>query len=83
MSEAPLNPDFLELLRCPEALKTAGNEDDARLELVNDAWLVCHFNGYKYPIIDGIPVMLKDEGKRWSETPIDALPDRPKLLSES
>ena len=33
--------------------------------------------GYKYPIRDGIPVMLIEEGARWKDTPVDALPVPP------
>jgi len=36
-----------------------------RLTLVRDYWLVCEDNGYKYPIRNGIPVMLIEEGEKW------------------
>lgn len=70
-----LAPDLLEILRCPEAVhdKDKG-ADPGKLELFKDSWLVCADNGYKYPIVDGIPVMLVEEGKKWKDTPAEQLP---------
>lgn len=72
---------LLDILRCPVALKeqfrdTTGAEvknanavaDPGKLRLVKGVWLVCDDTGCKYPIRDGIPVMLVEEGKRWKET---------------
>ncbi|MCU0514103.1 MAG: hypothetical protein MUE40_16225 [Anaerolineae bacterium] len=75
---AAISQDFLDMLRCPEAVhyKDKG-ADPGRLELVQDAWLVCADSGYKYPIRDGIPIMLLEEGKKWKDTPVDALPVPP------
>jgi uncharacterized protein YbaR (Trm112 family) len=73
-----LAPDLLEILRCPEAVHyTDKGNDPGRLELYQDSWLVCADSGYKYPIIDGIPVMLIDEGKKWQDTPTEQLPIPP------
>jgi uncharacterized protein YbaR (Trm112 family) len=47
------------------------------LELVKDAWLVCADSGYKYPIRNGIPVMLVEEGEKWQSTAVDDLPVPP------
>lgn len=70
--------EFLEMLRCPEAVHYKDKGDDpGRLELVKDCWLVCADSGYKYPIRDGIPIMLIDVGKKWKDTPVDALPVPP------
>lgn len=71
-------PELLEILRCPEAVhyKDKG-EDPGRLELVRGAWLVSADSGYKYPIRDGIPVMLIDEGKKWKDTSVEDLPVPP------
>ena len=41
------------------------------------SWLVSADTGYKHPIRDGIPVMLIEEGARWKDTPVDALPVPP------
>ncbi|GAB4512252.1 MAG: hypothetical protein OHK0046_11510 [Anaerolineae bacterium] len=74
-----IDPQLLEILRCPVAVqnKTDYGADPGRLELVRDYWLVCNDNGYKYPIRNGIPVMLADEGAKWKDTPVDALPVPP------
>lgn len=75
----PISPDLLEILRDPQAIQE-GNRygaDPGRLELVRGSWLVSADTGYKYPIRDGIPVMLIEEGARWKDTPVDALPVPP------
>lgn len=79
MSEAPqVNPELLAILRCPVAVHSEEyGEDPGRLELVRDYWLVCHDNGYKYPIRNGIPVMLVEEGEKWQDVDIDDLPVPP------
>jgi uncharacterized protein YbaR (Trm112 family) len=54
------------------------------LELVqNGAWLVCQEADCrrKYPIREGIPVMLIDEGDKWINTPIEALPEPGNLVA--
>ena len=61
LEERPLggsiSPELLKILVCPE--------DKGALELVNDGkFLLNPRNGYRYPIRDGIPVMLIDEGKK-------------------
>lgn len=73
-----INAQLLEMLRCPVAVhyKDKGN-DPGRLELVKGCWLVCADSGMKYPIRDGIPVMLVEEGKRWQGTSIEDLPVPP------
>jgi uncharacterized protein YbaR (Trm112 family) len=78
MPENTLSPDLLELLRCPEAVHYKDKGDDpGRLELYKDCWLVCADSGYKYPIRQGIPVMLIEEGRKWKDTPVEALPVPP------
>jgi uncharacterized protein YbaR (Trm112 family) len=47
------------------------------LQLVKNAWLVCQDCGRKYPISDGIPVMLIDEGDKWIDTAEEDLPIPP------
>ena len=75
----PISPDLLEILRDPQALQQADRHgaDPGRLELVHGSWLVSADTGYKYPIRDGIPVMLIEEGARWKDTPVAALPVPP------
>ena len=62
-TQSPISPDLLEILRDPQAIQ-AGDKYGAD-------------PGYKYPIRDGIPVMLIEEGARWKDTPVDALPVPP------
>lgn len=51
-----VSPELLEILVCPE--------DKGPLELVEGGkYLLNPRNGYRYPIRDGIPIMLIEEGK--------------------
>lgn len=78
-SQSPISPDLLEILRDPQAIQEGAihGADPGRLELVHGSWLVSADTGYKYPIRDGIPVMLIEEGARWKDTPVSALPVPP------
>ena len=60
----PVNPELLKILRDPLAVrdKEKYGPDPGRLELVHNCWLVSQDTGYKYPIKDGIPVMLDRRG---------------------
>ena len=61
-----INPDLLEILRCPYCVSHATRQpgaDPGRLELYKDCWLIEPVLGRKYPIVDGIPVMLVDEAR--------------------
>ncbi len=74
-----LDPELLELLRCPVAVhyKDCG-DDPGRLQLVRAGhWLHCADSGYNYPIRDGIPVMLVEEGERWRGIALEELPIPP------
>lgn len=75
----PISPELLDILRDPYAIQqgSAFGPDPGKLTLVNDCWLVSADTGYKYPIRDGIPVMLVEEGARWKDTPVAALPVPP------
>jgi uncharacterized protein YbaR (Trm112 family) len=79
MTNSPVSPDLLEILRDPQAIQEGAihGDDPGRLELVHDSWLVSADTGYKYPIRNGIPVMLVEEGAKWKDTPVDALPVPP------
>lgn len=71
-------PDLLEILRCPLAVQSKEYGDDpGRLELVKGYWLVSKDSGLKYPIRDGIPVMLIEEGMKWKDVAVDDLPVPP------
>lgn len=57
MSRTPahtFDPDLLTILRCPLT--------KSRLKLEGD-WLVAETGGLRYPVRDGIPVMLIEEAK--------------------
>ena len=63
--ETPVDPALLEILRCPVAVHyTDKGNDPGRLELVHGCWLVCADSGLKYPIRDGIPIMLPEEARK-------------------
>ena len=73
--------DLLAILRCPYCVSgdtRKPGDDPGRLELAREErWLVCQEPdcGRKYPIREGIPVMLIEEGDKWIATPVDRLPD--------
>ena len=74
----PLPPFLLDILRCPVAVRsTEHGPDPGRLRLVRDCWLVCDESGMKYPIRDGIAIMLIEEGEKWRHTAEAALPVPP------
>lgn len=54
-----VSPDLLDRLVCPL--------DKGPLDLVDGKWLVNRRNGYRYPISDGIPVMLVEVGERYRD----------------
>lgn len=71
----PIDAQLLEILRCPVAVHYKDHGDDpGKLELVKGTWLVCADSGYKYPIHNGIPIMLVDVGAKWKDTPLEELP---------
>ncbi len=75
---AAVSDELMKILRCPVAVHDKDKGDDpGRLRLVKDSWLVCDDSGYKYPIRDGIPVMLVDEGEKWKDTAEADLPIPP------
>ena len=73
-----ISDDLLEILRCPVAVHyTDKGDDPGRLRLVHDCWLVCDDSGYKYPIVDDIPVMLVDVGEKYRDVAEEDLPVPP------
>ena len=64
--DSPISADMLEMLRCPVAVHyTDRGDDPGRLELAHGCWLVSADSGYKYPIRDGIPVLLVEVGEKY------------------
>ncbi len=73
-----VDKELLALLRCPVAVHyTDRGEDPGRLELVHGCWLVSPESGYKYPIIDDIPVMLVEVGEKYKDVAVENLPVPP------
>lgn len=54
-----VSPELLERLVCPL--------DKGPLVLADGKWLVNPRNGYRYPITEGIPVMLVEVGERYRD----------------
>jgi uncharacterized protein YbaR (Trm112 family) len=54
-----VSQELLDILVCPL--------DKGPLELVDGKWLVNRRNGYRYPIVDGIPVMLIEVGEKYKD----------------
>jgi hypothetical protein len=76
--DSPISSELLEILRCPVAVRyTDRGDDPGRLTLVHGCWLVCEDSGMKYPIVDGIPIMLIEEGEKWKNVAVDDLPVPP------
>ena len=76
--QTQLDPEFLEILRCPVAVHyTDRGDDPGRLRVVKGCWLVCDDSGFKYPVRDGIPEMLVEIGEKWKDTPEADLPIPP------
>jgi uncharacterized protein YbaR (Trm112 family) len=77
-SAAGIPAELMEILRCPVAVHyTDRGEDPGQLRVAHGCWLVCDDSGYKYPVVDGIPVMLVEEGAKWKDTAEAALPVPP------
>lgn len=62
-----VDKELLDILVCPKC-KT-------KVDLVKDSWLVCRNPDCrrKYPIRDGIPVMLIDEGDKYIDVAVEDL----------
>ncbi len=61
-----VRPELIERLVCPA--------DKGPLDLVDGKWLVNRRNGYRYPITDGIPVMLVEVGERYRDPALITAP---------
>lgn len=79
LKNPPLDPEFLDQLRCPVAVHyTDKGDDPGKLRLVRDNyWLVCDDSGYKYPIVDGFPRMLVEIGEKYRNYAEEDLPVPP------
>ena|SRR5450756_1435667 len=62
--------NLISVVKCPAcALSGSG-----ALEPVGTSWLVCRDCDRKYPVVDGVAVMLLQEGDRWRSVTRDKLP---------
>lgn len=67
-----VSTDFLKTLRCPHCARQGCGE----LIAERDTWLVCQELdcGRKYPIRNGVPMVLTDEGDKWINIDLQDLP---------
>ena len=67
-----VSADFIATLRCPRCL----HEKEGLLRLERGNWLICQEPGCgrKYPIRNGIPLMLTEEGEKWINIEVEQLP---------
>ena len=75
-----ISQELLNILRCPYCVSGSTRqpgEDPGRLTFYKDSWLIDETCGRKYPIKDGIPIMLIEEGDKWAKTAIADLPVPP------
>ena len=88
MSEQhPISQELLDILRCPDAIhnpQKAEGHEPGKLRLVKNVWLVSDDSGNKYPIRNGIPVMLPEVGRKYKDLypSDDTLPDSPPASDE-
>jgi uncharacterized protein len=68
-----LNKELLDILRCPACVR----EKPGLLKFHKETWLICQDCGRKYPVVDEIPVMLIEEGDKWTATAENDLPVPP------
>ena len=62
----PLDPKLLEMLVCPQCKGEVASIDGG-------AGLICNHCKLKYPVRDGIPVMLADEARPMTAEEVEAL----------
>ena len=77
---ASISSELLEILRCPFCVSSStrvAGADPGRLTLYKDSWLIEPEFGRKYPIRDGIPIMLIEEGDKWIKVKPEDLPVPP------
>nr|BCX00072.1 MAG: hypothetical protein KatS3mg041_0118 [Bacteroidota bacterium] len=68
-----IRAELLEILCCPACVGGGGG----LLVFYRESWLLCRDCGRKYPVRDGIPVMLVEEGERWRAVEPEDLPVPP------
>lgn len=80
-------PEYLmQRTRCPYCVKASSGGTDRPvgvLRLEGNYWLVCISCERKYPLIDNLPVLMIEEGNRWTRTPVTELPIPPSLMQST
>ncbi len=71
-----VSAELLEILRCPNCVRNGA--DAGMLDLIRAEsavpFLVCRDCARKYPIKNDIPIMLIEEGDKYTSTAIEQLP---------
>jgi len=61
-----IDSKLLSILACPVAVQYKNKgKNPGKLRLYKESWLISDVSGYKYPIVEGIPIMLVDVGKKY------------------
>ena len=61
--------EYIAIFRCPHCAP----KGKGVLHAVKEDWLACDC-GRQYPIVQGIPIMLPEEGEKWFKVPVEQLP---------
>lgn len=69
-----LDPKLFEVLACPVAVDQGKSGD---LKIYKDSWLISKESNCKYPIVDGIPIMLPEVGEKYKSFKQSDLPVPP------
>lgn len=64
------NKEYIEILRCPHCT----HDNKGVLKEIKRDWLGCGDCGRQYPVVEGIPVMLPEEGDKWLGVANEDLP---------
>lgn len=62
--------NYIDILRCPHCTR----DDKGVLTEVKNDWMACRDCGRQYPVVEGIPVMLPEEGDKWRGVALEDLP---------
>lgn len=70
-------------IRCPHCVSgkfRQNSPDPGKLDLYKNKWLICREPGCgrKYPVIDGLPIMINEEGELYCGISRDELPEPPR-----
>lgn len=69
--------ELLEMIRCPFCMQNKEKENQGKLSLYKESWLICEDCERNFPIINDIPVLLLEEAEKWMETEKKKLPIPP------